>query len=330
MRALHTASFRLRPPPLTNTLPSSWLANLLHDHFDSKPTRLYFLYSYNRQLAYHLPSLQLQRYQLPETCFISFAFTRSILKCWDKPGSSYPFLILRFPTATSAQLHISRDFEASDGSILASIPPELLIKILSEVPFSSFLGQNGAILMLRLHLPRSFLFSECQSPHFRWEISSARERIVFANVLVSWISFVTGIVVKVAGYIGIFTSFIGLPFYIASGILHGNGISKPCSLQGVGIPPSCTYGKSSALYSVPCTSIASSDLTAGDEAYFIAWAVGAAWFGQHVLLPLIYLNSCDFYACRRLNFDVRWMNDFNYRCYGCGGTASCTSARFTA
>lgn len=53
----------------------------------------------------------------------------------------------------------------------------------------------------------------------RREVPSIGEAIVFATVLVSLFSFVTGIVANVAGYIGVFTSVIGLLFYIASGIL---------------------------------------------------------------------------------------------------------------
>ncbi len=164
----------------------------------------------------------------------------------------------------------------------------------------------------------------------RRDIPSAGEAIVFAAVLVTSFSFVTGIVVKVAGYIVIAISFIGLLFYIASGILAwvSNGISKPCSSQGFGLPLGCTFGNSSALYSVPCTSISFSDMTSGDWAYFVAWARGAAWFGQHVLLPLLCLDSCDFFACRRLNVDVRGMNHFTIAAMGVGGLLSCTSAGF--
>jgi hypothetical protein len=46
-----------------------------------------------------------------------------------------------------------------------------------------------------------------------------REAIVFGTVLVSSYRFDTGIIAKVASYIGIFASAVGLILYIASGIL---------------------------------------------------------------------------------------------------------------
>jgi hypothetical protein len=51
------------------------------------------------------------------------------------------------------------------------------------------------------------------------EMPSVGEAIVFGTVLVSSYRFDTGIIAKVAGYIGIFASAVGLILYIASGIL---------------------------------------------------------------------------------------------------------------
>ena len=165
----------------------------------------------------------------------------------------------------------------------------------------------------------------------RREVPSAGEAIVFATVLISSFAFVTGIVAKVAGYIGVFTSVIGLLFYIASGILAwvSNGFSKPCSSQGVGYPLGCTVGNF-GVNSVPCQSIAWSAMTLGDWVYFVAWFGGAAWFGQHVLLPFLCLDSCDFCVGRTQNVDVRGMNHFTIYAMGVGGLLSCISAGVTA
>jgi hypothetical protein len=71
-------------------------------------------------------------------------------------------------------------------------------------------------------------------------------------------------------------------------------------------------------------------MTFGDWCYLIAWFGGAAWFGQHVLLPFLCLDSCDFCSGRTQNVDARRMNHFTIYAMGVGGLLSCISAGATA
>jgi hypothetical protein len=76
------------------------------------------------------------------------------------------------PIATTTRLHVFRDSGASEGPTLTSLPPEILIKVLSEIPLSSlldlthtsrglraFVKDNAARIAIWLFGPDSFMRS---------------------------------------------------------------------------------------------------------------------------------------------------------------------------
>ncbi len=159
------------------------------------------------------------------------------------------------------------------------------------------------------------------------EMPSVGEAIVLSTVLVSSYTFETGIAAKVAGYIGAIASALGLMFYVSSGILTwvSNGLLSPCPSYGIGLPPGCTIGNSTA-DAVPCQSITWEAMGAGDWMYLTAWCVGAFWFGLFVLIPY----GLSFFACKITQFDVSTIKWISLYVMLFGGLIACSSAACTA